>query len=71
MNVMSIFDPIGVTDLAQPVMRAEQTRELDEKYRRVDEEVQKALAEVEAIKAQNQAREAVSKPRRRARQTAE
>jgi hypothetical protein len=55
MNVMSIFDPIGVTDIAEPIMQAEQQRELDEKYRRVDEEVQRTIAEAEAIKARNAA----------------
>src|SRR3712207_3273611 len=45
LDVLSIFDPIGVTDLAKPVMEAEQQRVLDEKYRRVEEEIQKTVAE--------------------------
>ena len=65
MAVMSFFDPIGVTDLAEPIMEAEQRRELDEKYRRVEQEALKVAAEAEAIKAQNQARETRSKARRR------
>ncbi len=71
MNVVSFFDPIGITGIAEPLMRAEQQRELDEKYRRVTEEVQKTIAEAEAIKAQSEAREASSKPRRRAKQADE
>jgi hypothetical protein len=71
MAVMSFFDPIGVTDLAEPAMKAEHRRELDEKYRRVEEEVRKTVAEAEAIKAQNQARETRPRGRKPARQAAE
>ena len=71
MAVMSFFDPIGITDLAEPAMEAEHRRELDEKYRRVEEEVRKTVAEAEAIKAQNQAGGNRSKARRRARPEAE
>jgi hypothetical protein len=66
MAVMSFFDPIGVTDLAEPIMEAEQRRELDEKYRRVEEEALKTAAEAEAIKAQSQTHGARSKAQRRA-----
>ncbi len=65
MAVMSFFDPIGVTDLAEPIMEAEQRRELDEKYRRVEEEALKTAAEAEAIKAQHRTRETRSKARSR------
>ncbi|WP_160195440.1 hypothetical protein [Microvirga sp. BSC39] len=68
---MSFFDPIGITDLAEPAMEAEHRRELDEKYRRVEEEVRKTVAEAEAIKAQNQAGANNSNARRRARREAE
>ena len=60
---MSFFDPIGITDIAEPIMEAEQRRELDEKYRRVDEELRKTVAEAEAIKAKAQADAAKSKVR--------
>ena len=70
MGFASFFDPIGITDLAEPAMKAQHQRELDEKYRRVDEEVQKTIAEAEAIKAQ-QASQTRSKPRRSAKQAAE
>lgn len=66
MAVMSFFDPIGITDVAEPIMEAEHRRELDEKYRRVEEEVRKTVAEAEAIKARNQAGANRSKARRRA-----
>lgn|GEM_PF-6612696 len=66
MAVMSFFDPIGITDLAEPAIEAEHRRELDEKYRRVEEEVRKTVAEAEAIKAQNQTGANRSKARRRA-----
>jgi len=71
MAVMSFFDPIGVTDIAEPIMEAEHRRELDEKYRRVEEEVRKTVAEAEAIKAQNQAGATRSKTRKRSRAEAE
>jgi hypothetical protein len=65
MAVMSFFDPIGITDIAEPIMAAEHRRELDEKYRRVEEEALKTVAEAEAVKAQNQARGTGSKARKR------
>ena len=71
MAVMSFFDPIGITDIAEPIMEAEHRRELDEKYRRVEEEVRKTVAEAEAIKAQNQAGATRSKTRKRSRAEAE
>ena len=71
MAVMSFFDPIGVTDLAEPAIKAEHRRELDAKYRRVKEEVRKTVAEAEAIKAQNQARGTRPRTRKPARQAAE
>jgi hypothetical protein len=64
MAVMSFFDPIGVTDIAEPIMEAEHRRELDEKYRRVEEEVRRTVAEAEAVKAQNRATEGRSARRR-------
>ena len=70
MGVLSFFDPIGVTDLAEPIMKVQHQRELDEKYRRVDEEVQKTIAEAEAIKAQH-ASGTRSGTRRRAKQAPE
>jgi hypothetical protein len=65
MAVMSFFDPIGITDIAEPIMAAEHRRELDEKYRRVEEEALKTVAEAEAVKAQSQARGTGSKARKR------
>ena len=71
MAVMSFFDPVGITDIAEPIMEAEHRRELDEKYRRVEEEVRKTVAEAEAIKAQNQAGANRSKARKPSRTEAE
>ena len=71
MAVMSFFDPIGVTDLAKPAMKAEHRRKLDEKYRRVEEEVRKTVTEAEAIKVQNQAQGTRPMTRKPARQAAE
>ena len=71
LGVMSFFDPIGVTDLAEPIMKAQHQRELDEKYRRVDEEVQKTIAEAEEIKARSQASTNAAKPRKRTTAAAE
>nr|WP_183454572.1 hypothetical protein [Microvirga lupini]MBB3021592.1 hypothetical protein [Microvirga lupini] len=71
MAVMSFFDPIGITDIAEPAMEAEHQREMDEKYRRVEEELRKTVAETEALKAQAQANAARTKVRRRERSAAE
>jgi hypothetical protein len=71
MAVMSFFDPIGITDIAQPAMEAEHRREMDEKYRRVEEELRKTVAETEALKAQAQADAAKTKVRRRERSAAQ
>jgi hypothetical protein len=71
MAVMSFFDPIGITDIAQPAMEAEHRREMDEKYRRVEEELRKTVAETEALKAQAQADAAKTKARRRERPAAQ
>ncbi len=55
-DVVTIFDPTGLSEFARPVIELEHQRVLDEKYRRVGEEVERAVAEAEAVRARSEAR---------------